>query len=282
MKKNNNINSLIIESHAKINIGLEILAQRDDGYHEIRSIFQEINWGDQLILEKISSGIEFKTNIPELNNFQNLCYKAAQLMAPLFPGGIRIQLNKKIPVGTGMGGGSSNAAAVIKGIDHLYKLNLTIDKKIDIAARLGSDVPFFIFGKTAHVAGRGEIITPVTIESLPKSVVIVLPGLCFSTSHMYKKAKNNLTSPEKSIIISATFAEALDRNKLNDLKNDFEPIAFYEHPELEVVKNALLRGGCEVAMMTGSGSAFYGLYDGSFEILPALESFKIVKTKLVK
>jgi 4-diphosphocytidyl-2-C-methyl-D-erythritol kinase len=274
-------NRLIIKSNAKINLGLDILGKRGDGFHELRSIFQEVDWGDEVELEKIGEGIEFYCDVPELNNTENLCYRAAELMYENFSGGIRIILHKKIPTGSGLGGGSSNAAAVIKGINKLYDLGWSKEKMSELGGSLGSDVPFFIYGKTAHVSGRGEIINPIKLKCLPRNAVLVLPGLHLSTPGMYKKVKNYLTNPEKSLIITPSFAERLNCDNLLALANSFERIALRLYPELGVIEESLKEGGCEVAMMSGSGSAFFGLYDRKFRVLPGLLSYRIVKTTVV-
>lgn len=153
---------LLLESHAKINIGLDILGRRKDGFHELRSIFQEIRWGDKIHISKADKGIHFTCDKPGLENDDNLCVHAARKLLNESKAGIRIHLEKQIPTGAGLGGGSSNAAAVLVAVNSLYNMRLSKKDLADVGAQIGSDIPFFIYGKTALVGGRGEAITPIS------------------------------------------------------------------------------------------------------------------------
>lgn len=275
------MDKIILQSNAKINLGLDLLNKRKDGYHEIRSIFQEVDWGDEISLSLTGSGINFSANVEGLSNSDNLCYKAADLMMSRMNCGIDIQLIKNIPWGAGLGGGSSNAASVIMGINQLCELGLKDSEMAEIGAILGSDVPFFIYGKTAHIGGRGEKVTPIRNQSPFNRVLIVVPGIHLSTKMMYGKTKKILTRGKKSFILYPSFAEHLLLSGMSGLKNDFEEIAIQEYPELEDIKSDLIDTGCKLSMMTGSGSAFFGLYKDEIKLSERLKKYRIIQTKLV-
>ena len=275
------MDKIVLQSNAKINLGLDLLNKREDGYHEIRSIFQEVDWGDEISLSLTGAGINFSANVEALSNKNNLCYKAADLMMSRMNCGIDIQLIKNIPWGAGLGGGSSNAASVIMGINRLCKLGLKDSEMAEIGAILGSDVPFFIYGKTAHIGGRGERVTPIRNQSPFNRVLIVVPDIHLSTKMMYGKTKKILTRGKKSFILYPSFAEHLLLSGMSGLKNDFEEIAIQEYPELEDIKSDLIDTGCKLSMMTGSGSAFFGLYKDEIKLSERLKKYRIIQTKLV-
>lgn len=273
--------TLLLESHAKINIGLDILRRREDGFHELSSIFQEIRWGDQIHLSKADKGIHFTCDNPGLENDDNLCVHAARKLLNENEAGIRIHLEKQIPMGAGLGGGSSNAAAVLVAVNSLYNMRLTKKNLADIGAQIGSDIPFFIYGKTALVKGRGEVITPISNISPLRKVFLVIPDIHLSTKLMYAKLKNFLTKEKKSLIIHGSFTENVLDSDLAGLKNDFEEIAMQMHPELREIKKAILDSGCSTAMMTGSGSAFFGLYENAIRESRFLKKYRLVNTEVV-
>ena len=153
------MNKITLKSPAKINLALKIKEKRKDGYHEIETIMQTIDLSDKVTIKKKNKGITVKTNIEALNNKENIAYKALLEMKKYIGNdGIEIYIEKNIPIGSGLGGGSSNAATVIKGINKLFNLSLDNDTLYEIAEKLGSDVPFFILGGTSFVTGRGDII----------------------------------------------------------------------------------------------------------------------------
>ncbi len=167
---------LTLKAHAKINLTLEVLSQRDDGYHEIISILQTVDLHDRIQLE-VASSVELRCNVPQLESSDNLALKAAQLLKAETSAsfGVAIRLEKVIPVGAGLGGGSSNAAAVLKGLNKLWNLGLSTEQLLPLAARLGSDVPFFLYEGTALVQGRGERVRPLPPATLEWLVLLRPP-----------------------------------------------------------------------------------------------------------
>ena len=174
---------LICPSYSKVNIGLKVLSQRDDGYHNIYTIFQELNFGDSIDIEKREHGFKIIANVDWIpTNKSNICYKAYTEIKKEFSEvkGIHIKIDKKIPIGSGLGGGSANAAALLKGIKNIYKLEVTESKLEEIGGEVGADVPFFIRGKTQLGEGVGDKLT-----QLPKAIIgtylLVIPKISIRT-----------------------------------------------------------------------------------------------------
>jgi len=261
-KNNCEINRISLKAPAKINLFLEILGKRDDGYHEIETVMQEIDLVDNLQFEEIQEGVKLKCNdknIPSDEN--NLVCKAANLI--LNECGIRkgvlISLEKNIPVGAGLGGGSSDAAATLKALNLLWKIGLNDAELMEFAAKLGSDIPFFIKGKTALCSGRGEKITPIEVKS-EMNYLVIFPRINISTSIIYRNLKIDLT---KKIIDVSFFLDALKHRKLADISkllyNRLEEVIFATYPDLLDVKSALDHFDFCGLSVSGSGSAFFGL-----------------------
>ncbi len=263
MNKNNcEINRISLKAPAKINLFLEILGKRDDGYHEIETVMQEIDLVDNLQFEEIQEGVRLNCNdknIPSDEN--NLVCKAANLI--LNECGIRkgvlISLEKNIPVGAGLGGGSSDAAATLKALNLLWKIGLNDAELMEFAAKLGSDIPFFIKGKTALCSGRGEKITPIEVKS-EMNYLVIFPHINISTATIYRNLKIDLT---KKIIDVSFFLDALKHRKLADISkllyNRLEEVIFATYPDLLDVKSALDHFDFCGLSVSGSGSAFFGL-----------------------
>ena len=261
-KNNCEINRISLKAPAKINLFLEILGKRDDGYHEIETVMQEIDLVDNLQFEEIQEDVKLKCNdknIPSDEN--NLVCKAANLI--LNECGIRkgvlISLEKNIPVGAGLGGGSSDAAATLKALNLLWKIGLNDAELMEFAAKLGSDIPFFIKGKTALCSGRGEKITPIEVKS-EMNYLVIFPHINISTATIYRNLKIDLT---KKIIDVSFFLDALKHRKLADISkllyNRLEEVIFATYPDLLDVKSALDHFDFCGLSVSGSGSAFFGL-----------------------
>jgi 4-diphosphocytidyl-2-C-methyl-D-erythritol kinase len=264
-----------INAYAKLNLTLKILGQRPDGYHDIDSVFHCISLHDELILSPRRDGrIVLNCNDPKLPvDGSNLAYRAAMMLRDLaikkHPGkktfGATISLDKNIPIGAGLGGGSSDAAAVLLGLKELWELgDLTPSRLKKAAASLGSDVPFFLRGGTAQVTGRGE---NVRIRKCPKEYhfVLVYPGFPVSTAWAYKnhkKTKNRLTKEHKFskmlLKLCGSGKPAVDISRY--LINDLEPAVIPCHPRISRVKADLLKAGALGSMMSGSGSSVFGLF----------------------
>ncbi len=248
---------------AKINLTLGITGLREDGYHLLESIMQTISLSDTLTFEPMPNGIILSCNKGHIpTDEKNLCYKAARkyLDAAETSGGVKIHLMKCIPDGAGMGGGSSDAATVLKAMQILYPAKVDV---FQIAASIGADVPFFLQGGTQLCKGVGEILEPL---SLPQKnslwVVVTKPPQSLSTPEIYKLF-------DQSGIPFSTILSSDDRKKLESgdmktllalLKNDLELPAISKLPEIAARKEMLLSMGADAAMMTGSGSAVFGLF----------------------
>ena len=252
---------LICPSYSKVNIGLKVLSQRDDGYHNIYTIFQELNFGDSIDIEKRDHGFKIIANVDWIpTNKSNICYKAYTEIKKEFSEvkGIHIKIDKKIPIGSGLGGGSANAAALLKGIKNIYKLEVTESKLEEIAGKVGADVPFFIRGKTQLGEGIGDKLT-----QLPKAIIgtylLVIPKISIRTEWAYSVIKNRLNNQNKNAKFSSFINE--DYSSLQIFENDFEQIVIPAYPEIGAIKSKLLNLGARFASLSGSGSTVYGVFD---------------------
>jgi len=252
---------LICPSYSKVNIGLKVLSQRDDGYHNIYTIFQELNFGDSIDIEKREHGFKIIANVDWIpTNKSNICYKAYTEIKKEFSEvkGIHIKIDKKIPIGSGLGGGSANAAALLKGIKNIYKLEVTESKLEEIGSEVGADVPFFIRGKTQLGEGIGDKLT-----QLPKAIIgtylLVIPKISIRTEWAYSVIKNRLNNQNKNAKFSSFSNE--DYSSLQIFENDFEQIVIPAYPEIGAIKSKLLNLGARFASLSGSGSTVYGVYD---------------------
>jgi 4-diphosphocytidyl-2-C-methyl-D-erythritol kinase len=258
-----------VKSKAKINLALRILYKRKDGYHEIESIFQEISFADTLYLAKANE-IRFSSDYPPFSMEDNLCVKAARLLQKQFQiPGLAIKLEKRIPVGAGLGGGSSNAAVVLKGGMQLYKIQTKWPDILAMAAQLGSDVPFFLNGKTAYVWGRGERLEPINLTT-EYCIVLVLPKIEISTAWAYKNMKLTLTKKNADYKFkSFTFHKMNVSDFKHNFQNDFEKMVFETQPELEKIKQMLYTYGADYASLSGSGSSIFGVFVSKSSALTA-------------
>ena len=236
---------------AKINLYLHILGRRADGFHELETLMAPISLGDTLDIELIAKGIEFTCSDPALGDAKdNLATKAAYLFLNEFKleTGVRIHLEKAVPVGAGLGGGSSDAAAVLLALRDLTKIDCSDEKLAELAARLGSDIPFFIYRTQSICKGRGEIIEPIALKESLQGL-LVHPGFGVSTPWAYKTYAQN---PAQGVAGRA-FADFT-------LRNDLEPPAFSKYPWLPTAK-AWFQKQPEVldSLMSGSGSSVFAL-----------------------
>ncbi len=267
--------SICLCAFAKINLGLRILGRRADGYHEIRTVYQTISLADRLEVSLASRPgvIEVDTDAPDVpGGPANLVYKACERWreARATRRGIRLMIGKSIPAGSGLGGASSDAAATLVALERLTGDRLKLAVRLEIAAALGSDVPFFLFGGRALGCGRGEEVYP--LPDLPRRhCLVVFPGFSQSTSEAYAAIDSQLSVDESPD--SRLTAERLGRNiysfgkwpqfPWNDweaAENDFESVVFAKWPELSKLKRQLLRAGAEMASLTGSGTAVYAIF----------------------
>lgn len=248
--------------NCKINIGLDILRKRPDGYHDIETAMYPVYGlcdGLEIIRAEVPDGVEFTASgIPaDCPAESNLVMKAFRLMQREYGiGGVRIHLHKTIPSGAGLGGGSSDAAFTIKGLDKLFGLGLSCGRMEELASRLGSDIPFFIRNVPQICSGRGEVMTPVDIPLRGKRLVIIKPDIHISTAEAYAGVTPAIPAAGLAERITQPI-EKWDKT----IENTFEKSLFKKYPELEGLKNALYEQGASYASMTGSGSAVYGIFN---------------------
>ena len=257
--------SISFKTPAKVNLGLHILGKREDGFHELETLFQMVNWCDEIKIECLSRGLELVCNQPDIPTDKgNLVIKAADILQARYPGrckGARIHLNKNIPHGAGLGGGSGNAAGVLLGLNFLWGMKLKREDLISVASELGSDVPFFLFSPCAIGRGRGEILEPVK-NSIRFYVLMVYPGFAVSTASVYGNLKLKLTKRENNISILKNFLLQSEFAKLGATwSNDLELFVFKEYPGLSGIKKEMLALGAKGALLSGSGSTVFGIFD---------------------
>jgi 4-diphosphocytidyl-2-C-methyl-D-erythritol kinase len=256
--------SLVLQAHAKINLTLDVDRLRPDGYHEIKSVMQTVSLADTLIFNR-ADGFAVTCTPPGAapDGRSNLAYQALQTLADRLPGGIQLQIDKRIPTAAGLGGGSSDAAAALKGAVALYDLHLTEVELISLAARLGSDTAFFIRGGTALAEGRGDVIS-VLPTLKPQWLVLVNPGFPVATAEVYARYR-----PEQKPPWTPRFLAAVARGNrdgmLACMGNDLEPVTAADHPEVLAIKARLLQLGAERSLMSGSGPTVFGVFPGEEE-----------------
>lgn len=267
-----------ILARAKINLYLDVLFKRPDGYHELDTIFQTVGLCDELFFEKQGRGLLLSVSDPAIPaGPENLIWKAHEAVSRLRPGaveGVRIHLEKRIPHGAGLGGGSADAAATLLGLDALFDLRMSDEELRSAALQIGMDVPFCLMGGTARASGRGEILAPLS-RKLDFQAMIVHPGFGVSTKEAYA-ALNMGGEPKEPC--AANWAEILCGDKVDDLwnvlYNKFEEVIFKQYPVLSNIKTELLKGGCSAALMTGSGSAVCGFAPPEAALSPLAASMR--------
>ena len=262
-----------VPAFAKLNLDLRVLYQRPDGYHELRSLFQTISLADEIRIRLRRSR---RTEIRMAGNVDipgNLIVRAARLCLDemRIAAAIDFELDKRIPMGAGLGGGSSDAATVLLALPALAGKPVNLERLMHLAAQLGSDVPFFLLGGTAAVLGRGEELYPVP-DLRSRHVLLVSPDVHVSTPEAYRALSVRLT-PESAKAKLAGFQSKLWTREIASATNDFEPVVFEQHPRLKAIRNQLLRAGATIAMMTGSGSSIFGIFPAKREMDAAAELF---------
>jgi len=259
---------------AKINLYLKVLGKRSDGYHELLTLMVPINLFDEIVMEKAEKGISVRAPGCNCNGRSNLAYKAAELF--LKEAGIRegiaIRIAKNIPLGAGLGGGSSDAAAVLMGLNELFHTRISTIELMKLAGRIGADCPFFILKKPCLMGGRGDVpLHEAVLE--PRSYLIVTPPLEISTAKVYSQLKCPLTRERKSYrIINEIMQKGIAPEQW--LENDLEGPAFDMCPELKRVKAELLDAGALGVIMTGSGSSVFGVFQNEEHVCNGLSRIR--------
>jgi 4-diphosphocytidyl-2-C-methyl-D-erythritol kinase len=249
-----------IKAWAKINVGLKILNKRDDGFHNIETTLATINLSDMLTLEQIDSGLVVDAPNLEVKKEDNLCFRAADLFKRRYgiKEGVKIRLIKNIPIGAGLGGGSSDAAAVLGGMARLFSLHLDDKELMDLGTELGSDVPFFIKGGAAYARGRGDELKFFKLPHM--KLVLYYPGYPISTKWAYEEYDRIMLTPV-SDVDSISQGKKKKIRKGFELENHFEKVVFNQHPDLLDVKMNLLSTGVFFVSLSGSGSSIFAVVD---------------------
>lgn len=266
---------LILSAPAKINLFLRVLKKRDDGYHDILTLMQPVTLYDDITLSvKSGEGIEVSCGNADIpTDKSNLAYRAAELFLKATGTGkkVEIQITKNIPVAAGLGGGSSDAAAVLKGLNSVSSAGLSVRQLMEIGSEIGSDVPFFLLGGPALAAGRGTELTRVELPGY--QYILINPGFKVSTAWAYnnldltKRRQNNTLSYSKE---SFRDIEALS----GYLANDLEAVTLREHPEILSLKSALIERGAAGALMSGSGPTVFGIFRARIEAASAFDALR--------
>jgi 4-diphosphocytidyl-2-C-methyl-D-erythritol kinase len=265
-----------VRALAKINLDLRVIAKRPDGYHELRTIFQTISLADTLEIG-FRPGRQRVIEIQDpLDIPGNLAGKAAEcvLDALGIHGRVSIGLRKQIPMGAGLGGGSSDAAAVLLALPVLAGRALALPKLCELGAALGSDVPFFLLGGTAAGIGRGSELFPLA-DLPPQEGLLVAPAVHVSTAEAYRRLSPRLTVELQESTIFSFQSLVWDRGVPDDPCNDFEAVVFEQHRQLADLKRRLVRTGARPVLMSGSGSAIFGLFRERGAARDALEAGRI-------
>ncbi|MCR5301438.1 MAG: 4-(cytidine 5'-diphospho)-2-C-methyl-D-erythritol kinase [Lachnospiraceae bacterium] len=264
-----------IDAHAKINLGLDVIRRRDDGYHEVRMIMQTVGLHDELLIDRTDEpGIHITVNKDDLPvNGDNLIYRAGKLMMDEYglTGGITVELTKNIPVAAGLAGGSTDAAAVLRAVNTLWDLGLSQDELKRLGVRIGADVPYCIMGGTVMAEGIGEKLTK--LEACPKwRVLLAKPPVGVSTAHVYGSLNlESVTHPDIDKI-----AEGVTKGDLHTvvryMGNVLESVTEAEVPQIGYIKSIIKESG--YPLMSGSGPTVFGLFESDEAVNRAYEDIK--------
>lgn len=272
-----------LKALAKINLGLDVLRRREDGYHEVKMIMQTIGLHDDLEIRKTKTpGIQVKTNLYYLpTNENNLVYKAAKLLMDEFQiqDGVSIQLKKRIPVAAGMAGGSSDGAAVLWGINQMYGLGLSMQALMERGVRLGADVPYCIQRGTALAEGIGEKLS--VLPPMPKcTILIAKPGISVSTKFVYENLHANDLKPEQHPDVDSMI-EAMRQKDLgllcSRMGNVLETVTIPAYPVIDEIKRTMMDNGAIGSMMSGSGPTVFGIFDSPVAAKQAMKAVRAAK-----
>jgi 4-diphosphocytidyl-2-C-methyl-D-erythritol kinase len=257
------ISNIKLLAPAKINVGLLVKEKLPSGYHKIETIMVPIKLFDTITISRAKKGLYFKTNSKKIpSDEDNLVMKAAKLFfqAAKIKSGAKIYLKKKIPIEAGLGGGSSDAASTLLGLNRIHRHILNLKQLHALATNIGMDVPFFLYQKPCYATGRGEILRPV---SLPKfDILLYVPNYGISTKWAYHNIGAGLTDSSFSLIILKKKLIQNDLFGINVLvSNTFEGVVFSKHPDLLRIKNLFLANGAYAAGLSGSGSTIFGVFE---------------------
>ena len=253
-----------LEAHAKINLSLDVLGKRDDGYHTLQMIMQTIQLHDTISVYEIPAGVEIKCEAPYVpNNSSNIAYKAAELILQKYgiKSGVRIEIDKQIPVAAGLAGGSTDAAAVLKGINSIFSLGVEEAELRQLGKTIGADVPYCIMGGTALAEGIGDELTRLASPG-KINLLLVKPRLGVSTAWVYKNFRLDKVNerPDTRLLVSAIEAGDI-RTLATNMKNVLESVTLQKYPVIENIKKQLIKLGALGCMMSGSGPTVFGIFE---------------------
>ena len=267
------------KAYAKVNIALDVIGKREDGYHLLKMIMQAIDLYDEIIVEKIDKGIKINCNKPYVpTDERNLAYKAAKLFIDKFNinSGVSITIKKNIPVSAGLAGGSTDCAAVLKLMNSIFKTNLTDQELMDLGVKLGADVPYCIVGGTALCEGIGEKITKIK-PFKDKILVLVKPSFGVSTKEVYQDfdLSKVVFHPDVEGLIKNIEKDNLDYVAKN-MKNLLENVTLLKYKEIISIKQAMIENGSIGSMMSGSGPTVFAFFD---DMVKAQKCYDVMKKK---
>jgi 4-diphosphocytidyl-2-C-methyl-D-erythritol kinase len=268
---------MIVFPNCKVNLGLQILGKRPDGYHDLETVFYPIAYHD--ILEFVpATAFQFSSTGLTIGSdpSSNLCVRAYHMLKQSFPEmpAVKMHLHKVVPMGAGLGGGSADGSYTLKALNDYFQLGLSTEELINLSLKLGSDCPFFIHDRPVIARGRGEIMEVIDLDLSAYTIAIIHPGIHISTA----KAFSGVVPRGQSRGLRSLVSEPVSEWK-NRMVNDFETTVFAHFPEIGKIKNLLYELGAVYASMTGSGSAVYGLFPQP-PALPLQPSWKLIQVPL--
>lgn len=272
------MNFITVKAYAKINLGLDVIRKRPDGYHDVSMIMQTVNLHDTINIRKTKfNSITIQSNLYYLPTDQrNIVYKAVELFSKHHPirCGLDISLNKRIPVAAGLAGGSADAAATLKGLNHLFQTGLSLEQLMELGVKLGADVPYCLLMGTALSEGIGEILRP--LDPIPNcSILLVKPDISVSTKHIYENLGLNEETKHPDI---PAMLEALKENSIYKLtplmENILESVTIKEHPVIDKIKVSMKDQKALTSLMSGSGPTVFGIFDNYHKAEKAYRYFK--------
>ncbi|MTI69381.1 MAG: 4-(cytidine 5'-diphospho)-2-C-methyl-D-erythritol kinase [Firmicutes bacterium] len=268
---------MVLDAYAKINLALDVIGKRNDGYHELRMIMQQVNLKDKITIKERKKDVVIKCDNPLVpTDESNLVYKAYEILKNKFniDKGIYIEIEKNIPVAAGLAGGSSNAAAVLKGLNKLWNLNLADKELMDIAVNIGADVPYCIMGKTALAEGIGEKLTKLPSFS-DKFILLTKPNIEVSTAYVYKNLNFKEIDKRPDVF---SIIEAMNNNDLNFVANNMinvlENVTTKEYSIINEIKQTMVKYNALGSLMSGSGPTVFGIFDNEKDIKKCRDKLK--------
>ena len=271
------MDSLKLKAYAKVNLAIDLLGRRDDGYNEVKMIMQTIDIFDEISISKIDRGIVIECDDERIpRDSSNIAYKAASIMFSRYSinGGVRINISKNIPIEAGLGGGSSDGASVIEGINILFDLNLDLNTMLEIGKEVGADVPYCIFKNTALASGIGEKVTRISnFDGV--DLVIVKPDFGVSTKEVYKEFDYSLPKVRPNFWALLLAIENKDVcDVASNMVNVLETVTRKNNPVIGDIESDLLKMGAKGAMMSGSGPTVFALFENSKVAKAAYDKLK--------